>query len=101
MSAVVSFRLDEGNPRERQALEALRSWNEAGYSIRHTLTEALLRLEGKEEGVTDELKLLLAQVAAALERVELRREVPMLESADLSEAFLESVREAARPGMRG
>jgi hypothetical protein len=34
MSEVISFRLDNTNPREAQALEVLKAWIGMGYSIR-------------------------------------------------------------------
>ena len=45
MSTVISFRLSPENPREAEALAVLKIWHNQGFSIRHTLTEALLRLE--------------------------------------------------------
>ena len=45
MSEVISFRLDNANPREAQALEVLNAWIEKGFSTRFILTTALLELE--------------------------------------------------------
>ena len=44
MSEVISFRLSKENPREALAYEILKGWHEKGHSIRHTITEALLKL---------------------------------------------------------
>lgn len=44
MSKVISFRMDNANPREAQALDVLNAWTEQGYNLRFVLTEALLQL---------------------------------------------------------
>ena len=56
MSEVICFRLDRDNPREAQALQVLAAWQEAGFSRRHVLTEALLRLDGDIRTVIDQLE---------------------------------------------
>jgi len=45
MSDVISFRLDNDNPREQKARQALKDWYEKGYNLRHITTETLLKLE--------------------------------------------------------
>ena len=45
MSDVISFWLDKDNPREEKARQALKAWYEEGYSLRHIMTEALLRFD--------------------------------------------------------
>jgi len=50
MSEVISFRLDNANPREAQALEVLNAWIEKGFSTRFILTTALLELEHHAHG---------------------------------------------------
>ena len=40
MSQVFSFRLDEDNPREAQALQVIKTWASKGYSLRYILVEA-------------------------------------------------------------
>jgi hypothetical protein len=42
MSQVISFRLDQNNPREAWALSVLSGMQEQGYQVRHILTEALV-----------------------------------------------------------
>lgn len=44
MSKVFSFRLDENNSREVQALQVIHTWTSQGYSLRHITTEALINL---------------------------------------------------------
>lgn len=110
MSEVICFRLDRSNPREAQALQILATWQEAGFSRRHVLTEALLRLDDdSEDNTADTLATLhetLAQVQALLEGMQNGHYVPAKvqpsepESQALAESFLASVRQAARPGLR-
>jgi hypothetical protein len=109
MSRVIGFRLDENNQREAQALFVLRLWQEKGYSTRHILTEALIKLDrsdgdGREDSQIDEVLIVLNQVREQLEHIHqsgLRPNRPSREeTAALSEAFLGSVRQAAQPGIQ-
>ena len=68
MSEVISFRLDRNNPREAQALTILLKGQEAGYSLRHILTEALLALESTAED-EQAVAVALAEVAGRLEQI--------------------------------
>jgi|GEM_PF-1378203 len=111
MSEVISFRLDRTNPREAQALEVLRKGQEAGYSLRHILTEALLALEAAAEDEQAATRALadvavqLEQIQSVLERLQHmdlapvppQRETP--QQSVLAEAFLLSVKSAAKPGL--
>jgi len=45
MSEVISFRLDKENLREAKALMILHEWRKNGYSLRQTITEALVSLD--------------------------------------------------------
>jgi hypothetical protein len=109
MSRVIGFRLDEHNQREAQALLVLTQWQEKGYSTRHILTEALIMLarsdedEG-EDSQLNEMMVVLNQVREQLEHIHqsgLRPNRPSSgKTAALSEAFLGSVRQAARPGIQ-
>ena len=47
MSKVISFRLNPDNPREAEALSVLEKWQNQGFSTRHTITEAIIKLETK------------------------------------------------------
>jgi hypothetical protein len=109
MSRVIGFRLDENNRREAQALLILGQWQEKGYSTRHILTEALIGLDrsdgdGREDSQIDEVLVVLNQVREQLEHIHLsglRSNMPSSGKTDmLSEAFLSSVRQAARPGIQ-
>ncbi len=111
MSEVICFRLDQNNPREAQALAVLRKGQEAGYSLRHTLTEALLALEAAAEGertaeqVLTEVAGRLERLQSALERFQhmspasAPQQGDMSEQAALAESFVLAVKSAARPGL--
>ena len=106
MSRVIGFRLDPDNPREAEALAVLEARREAGYSTRQVLTEALLRLELSED--EQQVGIKLEEIAAMMETISHRLSRLQTVShpqqngggASLSEAFVQSVKTAARPGVR-
>ena len=112
MSEVISFRLDSGNPREARAREVLQAWYAQGYSVRHILTEALLRLEESQQEdretamALDEVNRAMHQVIQMLERMQNGRYAPSANQDDeqskvtLTETFVASVKNAARPGLK-
>jgi hypothetical protein len=116
MSRVVSFRLDEDTLEERQALAILEIWQAKGYTIRQIMTWALMALEGAEPPVDgrdqeasatiSELRSVLGQAQEFLEALrDLKAvppevKVPSQPKPVLSETFLNSVKRAARPGLR-
>jgi len=83
----------------------LSAWQEQGYSVRHILTEALLRLDDTDstpEFPVEEIVSALAQVSEQLKRLQqdgFRPGPISAQEASLEEAFLLSVKEAARPGL--
>lgn len=108
MSEVISFRLDPNNPREAQALAVLAHHQERGYSARQILTEALLKLD--QAGKEHELQTQMADILMAVHRVSdqierlQRAGVPRTglhdeNQAVLSDAFVLSVKSAAKPGI--
>ncbi len=108
MSEVISFRLDSRNPREADALGALTRRQEQGYSLRHILTEALLRLESAEAG--HDMHEQMTAIRSAIERISDQLERlppgdrqftgrPQTQSSALSDAFVLSVKSVARPGL--
>ena len=111
MSEVISFRLDRNNPREAQALAVLKKGQEAGYSLRHVLTEALLALEAaaeEEQAVAQALTEVagrLEQIQSALERLrpmDVTTALPQTghsPQADLAESFVLAVKSTAKPGI--
>jgi hypothetical protein len=107
MSRVIGFRLDPANPREARALAVLAAWQDQGYSARHVLTEALLRLgEDDTSDAVSRLQEALAQLSRLLEALRDRPyTIPAAPADDLSQtaltdAFIGSVRQAARSGLK-
>ena len=110
MSQVISFRLDPDKPREGRALEALRERQEQGYRARHILTEALLRLaEGDQRSEVElhmvELLAALNEIRDKLQQIQQRGVVEPVKreqntEEQVSEAFILSVKSAAKPGVR-
>jgi hypothetical protein len=110
MSRVISFRLDPDNPREGRALEVLGEWQEQGYRVRYVLTEALLRLaeEDQQSKMAQQMASVLAvltEIRAELEQLQQRGVVEPVKrdqniEEQVSEAFIHSVKSAAKPGIR-
>jgi len=92
-------------------IRVLKKGQEAGYSLRHILTEALLALESAAENEQAVLTTLsemtdrLAQVQSALERFQhlnlssTQRQDEKLDQAALADSFVLSVKSAAKPGL--
>lgn len=116
MSKVVSFRLDEENLEEQQALAILEAWQQRGYSTREIMTWALMALEGaaissptkSQEDTNTTIAELRATLSQAQEFLEALRDmqvmpdqvhVPSQPKPVLSEQFMASVRKTARPGL--
>ncbi len=110
MSGIISFRLNINNPREEQALKVLKAWYEHGYSIRYTVTEALLRLnEHNPELIShslDGLNEILTRISDFLREVEDVRVISVLQkqefssNSNLSDKFFASAKRSIKPGMR-
>jgi hypothetical protein len=107
MSKVISFRLSPENPRDAKALAILQDWQSQGFSTRHTLTEALLKLDAVNSPVPndDALNDLSDQIKLLLENIEMG--LPVLESVyrvssktELSDGFVSSIIKAAKLGLR-
>jgi len=111
MSDVISFRLSKDNLREAQAYEVLKAWYDKGYSVRHTITEALLRLdEPKLDSVTgaslNDINRTLGQVRELLERIgnednsSQKSQNPARHCLSLNDNFIVSIKKTAKPGIR-
>jgi len=102
MSKVFSFRLREDNPREVQAKEVIETWASQGYSLRHILTEALIRYGDNEHNrveMDDLLEqfrgLLLKSInGQILDKAVGNDEIP------LPHNFIEAVRKSVKPGVK-
>ena len=105
MSDIFSIRLSHLNPREAQAIEVIEAWANRGYSLRHTLTEALLLLAKNETGSDrrDEIERKIDRLVTLIERLEGAREArqPLsMAETDLSASFVSSIKTAMKPGVR-
>jgi hypothetical protein len=99
MSRVISFRLNNDNPREVQARAVLKAWVDKGYGVRHVLTEALLAFDGSNKDMDIHgLSVKLDQISKMLQRngsVAFK----MDDKAELSDSFIGSIKKAAKPGV--
>ena len=105
MSAVVSFRLNDENPREAQAREVLNTWVNKGFSVRHVLTEALLALERHEGSTTQagDLTEVIERFAKLVDKLEKDHDsvqISQKAEPELRASFISSIKTAARPGLR-
>ena len=110
MSDVISFRLNNDNPREARALNILKRWKFEGHNTRYIVTEALLLMDDSDK---NELKgVMLAELNEKSSHVnqifsqfghdkstELLEIYSPLTDVNLSNGFIKAVREAARPGI--
>lgn len=108
MSKVISFRLDEKNPREAQALTVLQQRLSEGYSIRQILVDALLSLSNfdkssKNHSSIHEINQTLFQLRELLSQVVTNGQIaPTNEkepNAQLSQTLLESIKKTLKPGL--
>jgi len=107
MSRVISFRLDQDNPREAEALAILLDWLSRGFSTRHTITEALLQLDSENYKATDNgaLNVLYQQIKELLASIETRSSLDDAKDdnsskEELSDEFVTSILKAAKPGLK-
>jgi hypothetical protein len=101
MSQVFSFRLDENNPREAQAIRILEARVSQGHSLRYVIIEALLALtdNNKRSDISTELK----KIIGLLQDVQVQ--IPIIKPQDdqekcLSESFINAITKVNRPGLR-
>ena len=94
------------NDREAAAITILRRWLEQGFSIRHTITEALLKLESKDS-VNDEYEILADISRRVNEILEIANNSSGMDfhqsnnsySEKLSDEFTLSIVKVAKPGL--
>lgn len=100
MSKVYSFRLDTENPREAQAISVIEFYASQGYSLRHSLTEALINFPGNRnqenrwESICNQLSELLYELDKRIVKYESSNKKP-----SLSQEFLVAMKKAAKPGI--
>jgi hypothetical protein len=107
MSVVISFRLNPDNPREAQALEILRTKQAEGFSSRLVITDALISMVTPKRQYTipfSELNATLEQVSGLLEELNSSNKTlsqpTRTQVVALSDRFLNSVKVAAKPGLK-
>jgi hypothetical protein len=109
MSKVISFRLSQDNPRESQALNVLESRLKQGYSMHHTITDALLSLDNiRAETVLseiEELKARLSEISIFLTKASpnghFQNSQDVLQTSHaLADDFVASVKQSAKPGVK-
>lgn len=111
MSEVIIFRLNKDNPREEMAIQVLKAWSAKGFTIRQTITDALLKLGNPESDFStdifiQELKEKLVHVSYQLEQwgqgYFSQSKVVNSESGGtgLSDSLIQSIKKAARPGVK-
>lgn len=102
MSKVFSFRLDENNPREAQAIKIINAWVSKGYSLRYILVEALVDFDNEKTQEDDYTSALgnLINIVNELKITMSRKNNYLREKETLSSTFLESVSKNIQPGIR-
>ena len=109
MSEVISFRLDKENPREAKALLILQEWRKKGYSVRQTITDALVRLDNNghnSDSSIEELNEALSQVNHLIRLIESDKSTIIKDKgmsnpkSDLSTSFVASVKKSAKVGLK-
>lgn len=119
----IHFQLDEDSPEGHQALAVLSTWEQQGYPVDDVLLRALLALGERQQAnqatstavyvkdVIKQMRDLLGEVRSlkiaepgeagdASQPAEPSPAEPPKEEAQLSPAFLNAVKKAARPGLR-
>ncbi len=107
MSKIISFRLNPNNPREAGALSILQDWLAQGFSTRHTMTEALLKMdiENSQKSDSESLSILSQQIHELLDSIKVGsssviHDDTLSSNEKLAHGFVSSIRKAARPGLR-
>jgi hypothetical protein len=119
MSRIISFRLDDSDPDERQALEVLDRLLEAGFDTRRIMTDALIRAAGYTPVKPESADPLVVELRASLEQArqltsqlsmtieDVRRGLPSAQPvanvdqpAELKPELVSAVLRAKKPGFK-
>jgi len=105
MTRVLSFRLDEADPREAAALALIDGAQRQGYALRTIIADAILAYaqQGDTAALVSELRAALVDVKALAERVQqapARQAEPPADDAGLADTFVAAVQRSVRPGKR-
>lgn len=102
MSKVYSFRLNDKNPREAQAITVTETWASKGFPLRQLYIEAVIAYANVADG-QGELIGILRNIEKTLEELKgqnSHREIEIDHNVDLSNEFIECLVKSARPGIR-
>ena len=119
MPVDIHFQIDDENPEGHQALAVLSTWEQQGYPVDEVIQRALLVLGERQQAnqasntmvyvkdIIRQMRDLLSEVRslgvaqASAPAAEPQPAAPSEdETAQLSQAFLNAVKKAARPGLR-
>jgi len=98
MSKVYSFRLSKDNLREAQAREVIEAWVSKGYSLRHVMTEALLKLEARDKNDTN-LNFFLEEIREMINSNDHIPEALHANEQGLPVSFMKAVKKSAKSGL--
>ncbi len=101
MSKVYSFRLNDKNPREVQASVVIETWMRKGFSLRHTITEACIKLADDGDRKT-EVDIILEHLEELINSAQNRRSNKIEDQTDplkLSPSFISSVKKSVKLGI--
>lgn len=110
MSEVISFRVDENNPREKLALKILKQRINQGFSIRQIIIDSLVSSEERTEPAEsgNEMKAImnsierLANLFSKAFVTQTQQNVPIenQEEMELPNSFLSSIKSVIKPGIQ-
>lgn len=105
MSKIISFRINENNPREKQAYEILSTLINKGYSARSIMINALIQIgaDGEKErmDLLFEMNEKLSNLLHLMEQDTPKRGAQeKINEDNLRSEFVNSIKKAARPGIR-
>lgn len=101
MSKVYSFRLNDKNPREAQAITVTETWASKGFPLRQLYIEAVIAYANVADG-QDELIIILRNIEKTLQELKRQNsneEVGVEHNVELSNDFIESLVKSVRPGI--
>ena len=98
MSKVYSFRLDDKNPREVQAMEVIETRVSQGYSLRQVIVDVLLSSVNVGGG-RDELSSVVEQLKGLILSLDEGVHTSTTET-NLSNSFLTAMKHSVREGIR-
>jgi len=99
MSKVYSFRLDENNPREAQAMRVIEAWVAEGYSLRHQLVDVLITFQDKRFQ-KNEYSVLIKQIERLIVGADGDKESSNALNDTFSDKFIGSLKVSVKDGLK-